>query len=63
IAGAWALGKRFVAVTYGVSLREIDEKYGGLACIGPTNVATLDEFDDYVSELETRIKMTGRLKS
>jgi hypothetical protein len=48
--------KRFVAVLYGLTLREIDAERGGAACLSPTNVATIDEFDDYIRELSARAK-------
>lgn len=55
IAAAWIMNKRFVAVLYGLTLREIDTERGGAACLSATNVATIDEFDDYVRELGRRI--------
>jgi hypothetical protein len=54
IAAAWALKKRFVGVTYGVTIEEIERNHGGMACLGPTNVA-LDDFDEYIWELAERI--------
>lgn len=55
MSGAWILGKRIVAVLYGVSLREIDEKHGGAAILSPTNVAHIDEMDQYLTELKFRV--------
>lgn len=55
IAAAWALRKRFVGVTYGITIEEIEKNRGGMACLGPTNVVALDDFDEYVRELAERI--------
>lgn len=60
IAAAWALGKRFVGVTYGVTIEEIEKNHGGLACLGPTNLVALDDFDDYISEMSDRAKSETR---
>ena len=54
MAGAWALDKRFLAVLYGVTLDEIDRQHGGLAMMQPINIATIDEFDQYLQELAKR---------
>jgi hypothetical protein len=55
IAAAWIMRKRFVAVLYGLTFDEVDSERGGAACLSVTNVATLDEFDAYITELRTRI--------
>jgi hypothetical protein len=55
IAAAWALRKRFVGVVYGVTIEEIEKRHGGMACLGPTNVVALDDFDEYIGELTRRI--------
>ena len=59
IAAAWALRKRYVAVMYGLTLDEIEKNHGGLAILSPTNVITLNEFDDYLNELSERVKVAG----
>lgn len=59
LAGAWALRKRYVAVIYGLTLDQIDKDHGGLAILSPTNVITLNEFDEYLSELSERAKAAG----
>jgi len=55
MSAVWALEKRFTAVLYGISLREIDEKHGGSAILQPTNVASIDETDDYLRQLRHRV--------
>ncbi|XCP55408.1 hypothetical protein RVU70_17755 [Methylocystis echinoides] len=60
IAAAWALGKRLVGVTYGVTIEEIEKNHGGLVCLGPTNLVALDDFDDYISEMSDRAKSETR---
>lgn len=55
IAGAWALRKRYVGVMYGFILDDIDKKHGGLAVLSPTNVITLNDFDQYIRELKARV--------
>jgi len=59
IASAWIMSKRFVAVLYGLTLDEIDRERGGAACLSPTNMATIDEFDDYIEELRARLSASG----
>lgn len=59
IASAWILRKRFVAVLYGISLQEIADRHGGAACLSTTNIAMLDEFDDYVRELSARVTVAA----
>jgi TIR domain len=55
IAGAWALRKRYVGVMCGLTLDDIDKKHGGLAVLSPTNVITLNDFDQYIRELKARV--------
>lgn len=56
LAGAWALRKRYVGVTYGVTLDEIEKNHGGAAILRPTNVIGIDALDTYFAELATRIE-------
>jgi hypothetical protein len=56
IAGAWALRKRYVGVLYGLTMDEIERDKGGMAMLKPTNVVAIDEFDNYIEELEERIE-------
>lgn len=60
IAAMWALGKRFVGVTYGVTIEEIDRNWGGMAVLASTNLVALDDFDDYIRELGGRIRSEAR---
>ena len=52
-------GKRFTGVLYGLTVEKIDKEHGGLAILGPTNLATIDEFDDYIEELKQRVLASG----
>jgi hypothetical protein len=54
IASAWILRKRFVAILYGLTIREVEDR-GGMACLSAVNVAIIDEFGDYISELKGRV--------
>jgi hypothetical protein len=56
MAGAWALKKRYVGVTYGLTLEQIDKDHGGLAMLSPTNVINLNDFEIYLQELGARVK-------
>lgn len=56
ISAAWMLRKRCVGVLYGVTISEIEEKHGGMACLAPTNLVALDEYDDYIFQLSDRIR-------
>ena len=55
IGAARALDKRIVAVLYGLTLQELEQVRGGKACLGPTNIAQLNEFDKYLEELQSRV--------
>jgi len=59
IASAWGQGKRYTGVLYGLSIEKIDKEHGGVAILGPTNLASLDEFDDYLSDLKARVAARG----
>jgi TIR domain len=56
MAGAWTLKKRYVGVLYGLTLDEIEREHGGLAMLSPTKIINLNDFDDYLRELATRVK-------
>lgn len=56
ISAAWTLQKRFVGVLYGLTIKQIEKDHGGMACLAPTNVIVLDEFDDYIREMSERIR-------
>jgi len=55
IASAWGQGKRYTGVLYGLTIEKIDKEHGGVAILGPTNLANLDDFDDYIDQLRKRI--------
>lgn len=59
MAAAWALDKRYVGLTYGLTLDDIDKKHGGLAILSPTNALELNDFDRYLRELNVRIADFG----
>jgi hypothetical protein len=61
IAGVWALRKRYCGVLYGLTIAEIERDRGGLAMLAPTNILSIDEFDDYIRELQERIEASERL--
>ncbi len=54
LAAAWALRKRYVGVLYGVTIENIESNHGGMACLRPTNVIVLDEYEDYVRGMSER---------
>lgn len=54
LSAAWALRKRFVGVLYGITIEEIERNHGGMACLGPTNVIALDDYEDYLQEMLER---------
>lgn len=54
LSGAWALRKRYVGVLYGLTIEEIERDHGGMACLGPTNVIALDDYEDYLREMSER---------
>ena len=56
MAGAWIQSKRYVGITYGVTLDEIDRQHGGLAVLSPTNVISINELGSYFAELAERVK-------
>ena len=60
LASAWISRKRFVAVLYGLTLHDIEVSHGGLACLAPTNVTEINEFDLYLTELKTRVEAKSR---
>jgi hypothetical protein len=56
MAAAWALKKRYVGITYGLTTEQIDRDHGGLAMLAPTNIINLNDFDVYLGELKVRVK-------
>jgi hypothetical protein len=55
MASAWGQGKRYTGVLYGLTTEKIDKEHGGVTILGPTNLAILDEFDDYLAQLRARL--------
>jgi hypothetical protein len=56
MAAAWIQRKRYVGIVYGVTLDQIDKEHGGLAMLSPTNVISLNDFNQYILELTDREK-------
>jgi hypothetical protein len=56
-------GERLVALGGRARVRDhrrsVEER-GGLAILGPTNIAALNEFDDYIAELTARVRESGK---
>lgn len=59
IGAAWVQSKRVVGVLYGLSLMELEQDKGGSACLRSTNIADINEFDDYIEELKQRVADHG----
>jgi hypothetical protein len=59
IGSAWIMNKRLIGVLYGLTLKDIESSHGGGACLSATNVATIDEFENYILELAARVRATG----
>jgi hypothetical protein len=60
IDSAWGQGKRYTGVLYGLTIEQIDQEHGGVAILGPTNLAGLDDFDEYLAQLKTRVAARGQ---
>ncbi len=56
LSAAWALRKRYVGVLYGLTIEEIEKNHGGMACLGPTNVIALDDYEEYIREMSERAR-------
>lgn len=56
IGAARALQKRVVGVLYGLKMTGLENERGGMACLNPTNVMSLNDFEAYLPELERRVK-------
>ena len=55
ISAAWILKKHYVGVLYGVTIKEIENRHGGMATLAATKVVAINEFDDYISGLSGRV--------
>lgn len=53
--------KRYVGVLYGVTIDDIEDKHGGMACLAATNLVALDDFDDYISEMSERARAWSKI--
>ncbi|MDQ4060947.1 MAG: toll/interleukin-1 receptor domain-containing protein [Pseudomonadota bacterium] len=58
IGAARALGKRVVAVLYGVTLEDLDREKGSRVFLGSTNIADINEMETYLVELKRRVEET-----
>jgi hypothetical protein len=63
VGGAWGLGKRVVAVLYGLSVAEVERDHGGMAALAPTNCLELNDLDAYVQELKSRAAASTEYRS
>jgi hypothetical protein len=59
VGAAWGLGKRVVAVLYGLTIADVEREHGGMAALAATNCLELNEFDAYLSELRGRAGEDG----
>jgi hypothetical protein len=55
LSAAWILRKRYTGILFGLTKDDIEKAHGGLAILGSTNLAALDDFDDYIEELKRRV--------
>jgi len=55
MSGAWILRKRYTGILYGLTTGDIEKEHGGLAILGNTNLAALEDFDGYIQELRQRV--------
>jgi hypothetical protein len=55
VGAAWGQGKRVVAVLQGLSIPELEEVAGGKGVLEDLDVIELNGFDQYISELKTRV--------
>ena len=54
--GGWALRKRYVGVLSRFTIEGIEKNHGGMACLGPTNVIALDDYEEYIREMSERAR-------
>jgi hypothetical protein len=55
IGAAWILRKRIVAITYGMTLGDLEKGGGGRAILADVHLRPLNEFDVYLQELQERV--------
>jgi hypothetical protein len=56
VGAAWGLGKRVVAVLYGITVAELEKLGGTRAILEDINIVDLNKFDDYLVELRKRVR-------
>lgn len=57
---AWGLGKRIVAITYGMEMSDLDrEGEGGRGVLEGYHFRPLNQFDEYLTELKRRVRDGG----
>ncbi len=55
VGAAWAQGKRVIAVLHGLSITQFEELAGGKAIFENINILELNDFDRYLTELQSRV--------
>lgn len=56
IGAAWGLEKRIVAVLCGVEISDLERGSGGQAVLGDLNIFSINDFPEYLVELDVRVK-------
>jgi len=55
VGAALIRGRRIVAITYGVTEGEL-QNLGILSLLGSSSILTMDDFDDYITQLQSRVE-------
>ena len=55
VGAAWAQGKRVIAVLHGLSITQFEELAGGKAIFENIDILELNDFDRYLTELQSRV--------
>lgn len=51
-----ALKRRVTAVLYGIDMKEVNEKHGGLTFLSESNIADINDFSTYIEEVAQRAR-------
>ena len=55
VGAAWLLEKRVIAVLHGLSITQFEELAGGKSIFENINILDLNDFDRYLTELQSRV--------
>ncbi len=55
IGAAWFARKRIVAITYGMTMGDLEQDGGGRAILADVHLRALNDFDVYLQELRERV--------